>query len=1091
MSDKLHPSSIDYLLKAILQEKFLKKEIFGIPLLFFNDEPLKPALTKVFNRNLEVPLGVAAGPHTQLSQNIVTAWLCGARYIELKTVQTLDELELPKPCIDMQDEGYNCEWSQELKIEQTFHQYLDAWILIHVLNYELNKSKSLTGTIFNMSVGYDYKGILNENVQWFFNKMKHCPNELQEKRERLKSIYPKIEDIIIPASLSDNITLSTMHGCPPNEVEKIANYLMVEQGLHTYVKLNPTLLGPTELRKILNDTGNFDTIVPDEAFEHDIKWADAVDMIKRLNKVAFEREVEFGLKLTNTLESKNHKQAFPDGVEMMYMSGRALHPIAVSLANKLQNQFNGRLNLSFSGGADAFNFPDLIAAGFKTVTVSTDLLKPGGYTRLFQYKENLISKMEASNSGTVEQFILSNHPGATNTSQAALINLNHYSKKVLHEPRYKKVGFEQPNIKGKRPLDFFDCVAAPCIDNCATHQNIPDYLYFTATNNFNKALQTILETNPMPSVTGNICDHLCQLRCTRVNYDDPLQIREIKRFVEENHTLEPPKTKPDNGIKVAIIGAGPSGLSAAYYLRLNGFLVNIFEEKERGGGMVSSVLPEFRLPDKKIDRDIARIEKMGVAVHYSSKVNGVLFKQLQKDNQYIYIATGAKLSAQLNIPGSQLKGVLDPLLFLEQVKLKKIDFNGKNVAIIGGGNTAMDTARVARRLCGDQGKVTIIYRRRIKDMPADLGEIKAVMNEDMEILEKLQPLEIVGDQNKVNGLKVGKVELIAQKAGRPKPQLIPGTEEVIPFDTIIPAVGQEVLIDFMNEDEFNPHPNSFELKTKNIFTGGDAMRGASTAIKAIADGRKIAETIIKRAGMEREPITKSQKGLSYLELMHLRARKKLAVKNGEHLLGQPLSFAPVSKTLDKGSAMEEAKRCLQCDLICNVCVSVCPNRANYGYRTQPRVFQLKKAVLKNNKVVIQPDKPFEVKQEHQIINIADYCNECGNCDTFCPTAEAPYKNKPKFYLSAKSFNEVSEGFLFSRLPGKDILIQKEQGGIRTIEKQSDKWVYETDHVKAHFSNDDFELEHAEFKVPCAQQAYFTVAAEMRVLYEAAQKLIPA
>ena len=389
MTDKFFPISIKQLLQIVLKEYDQNNSIFGIPEeLFFNSTKTNHFKQTQFNQTIDSPLGVAAGPHSQMAQNIIAAWLMGARYIELKTIQTLDELEIAKPCIDMQDEGYNCEWSQELKIRESFNEYLNAWIIIHLLNHKFGFGDKIN-TIFNMSVGYNLEGILKDNVQWFFEKMYNCSAELKERVEEIKNIYPEIESIHIPTQISDNITLSTMHGCPANEIEDIAKYLLEEKNLHTYVKLNPTLLGPELLRKILNENSNFKTNVPDIAFEHDLKYPDALLIIRSLLDTAKKKNLHFGLKLTNTLESVNIKNVFGKDVDMMYMSGRSLHPISINVAKKLQNEFKGKLQLSFSAGADAFNVSDILNCGFKTVTVSSDLLKPGGYMRFNQYFEEL------------------------------------------------------------------------------------------------------------------------------------------------------------------------------------------------------------------------------------------------------------------------------------------------------------------------------------------------------------------------------------------------------------------------------------------------------------------------------------------------------------------------------------------------------------------------------------------------------------------------------------------------------------------------------------------------------------------------------
>ncbi|HSH50154.1 MAG TPA: hypothetical protein VK982_00365, partial [Bacteroidales bacterium] len=428
MSDHFSPITLKHLLQIILYEFETEKNIFGIPEeLFFNPTKNIHLQNTQFNQQIDSPIGVAAGPHTQMAQNIVAAWLMGARYIELKTIQTLDELDIAKPCIDMQDEGYNCEWSQELKIEQSFNEYLNAWIIIHILNHKFGWKKNVA-TLFNMSIGYNLEGILKENVQWFFKKMNNCSYELKEKKEQLKSIYPEIDFIKIPSQISNNITLSTMHGCPANEIEDIASYLLTEKKLHTFVKLNPTLLGAKDLRTILNEKLKFKTVVPDIAFEHDLKYDDAVNIIQSLINTAQQEKLSFGLKLTNTLETKNFKSVFADDVEMMYMSGRALHPVSIHVAKKLQNQFNGALQLSFSGGAHAFNVSEILSCGYKTITVSSDLLKPGGYMRLKQYFDEL-----------------DNLNFQTITKDIALKNLNRYADKVLESDFYQRDTIQEPS----------------------------------------------------------------------------------------------------------------------------------------------------------------------------------------------------------------------------------------------------------------------------------------------------------------------------------------------------------------------------------------------------------------------------------------------------------------------------------------------------------------------------------------------------------------------------------------------------------------------------------------------------------------------
>ena len=233
MSDKLTCCPIDKLLRWILAEE-KEDRVFGICKdLFF--APGKHDVFKMtrYGQGLETPIGVAAGPHTQMAQNIIAAWLTGARYIELKTVQTLDELDVSKPCIDMQDEGYNCEWSQELSLDQSFNEYLNAWIILHILKDKYGWGDPNTaGFIFNMSIGYSLEGILKPNVQAFLDKMTDCRAEKAAKIKSLAEIYPRVKDIQISDLISNTITISTMHGCPPDEVERIGRYFMEERRLH-------------------------------------------------------------------------------------------------------------------------------------------------------------------------------------------------------------------------------------------------------------------------------------------------------------------------------------------------------------------------------------------------------------------------------------------------------------------------------------------------------------------------------------------------------------------------------------------------------------------------------------------------------------------------------------------------------------------------------------------------------------------------------------------------------------------------------------------------------------------------------------------
>jgi len=1109
LSDKFTPVPFPQLTRLVLGE-IKHQRLFGIPgSLFYFPRSSDPFGMNRYGKRLITPIGVASGPHTQLTLNIVAAWLCGARYVELKTIQTLDELTVSKPCIDMQDEGYNCEWSQELKVEQSFHEYLNAWILIHILHREL-AFHGPVGTLFNMSVGYNLDGILQEKVQGFFKRMQDCTIELEAAKDSIRNIYPGIDDIEIPSCISNHVTLSTMHGCPPHEIEKIGRYLLLEKKLHTTIKLNPTLLGPDELRGLLNGKLGFSTQVPDSAFDHDLKYPDALKIIESLISAAGPTGLQCGVKLTNTLETVNHKTIFSQQEKMMYMSGRALHPVSINLAKKLQNDFSGMLDISFSGGVDCFNIADVLACGLKPVTFCSDLLKPGGYGRLWQTLDHLRKRFSALNAGSPDEFIiLSSGDNKLRLHEASRVNLTRYSAQVADNPSYHKQGFSDPDIKTKRPLSWFDCIHAPCKDTCPTNQDIPGYMYRTAYRDFLGAFDTIFKTNPFPSVTGMICDHPCQIKCTRINYDEPLHIRDIKRFIAEkshesavHHPEKKGKTSPK--LKAAIIGAGPAGLSCAWFLNLAGFEVHVFEQKKITGGMVSAAIPSFRLTGQAIERDIQRILNAGIVVHDNFSVNQTNFGKIRKEHNLVFIAAGAQSSILLDIEGILSPGVLDPLAFLFAVKNEKIPVIGHHIVIIGGGNTAMDAARTASRLVGPSGKVTIAYRRTRREMPADKGEIKAVQEEGIEIVELVNPEKVKTRNDRVTGLLCSRNTLVTKekvkggKDNRPKPVKVDGSEFEIPCDTIIPAIGQKLYIDFLEEDMVRPQPGSYKTQLDHVYIGGDAMRGASTAINAIADGRKAAIEIVSDFGGQmtgKKPENqafypddkgnqpdKDSKEIGYAELIHKKAIRAFGPHPIELPLDQRKNFNLVMSTFSDTEAREEASRCLYCDELCNICVTVCPNLANFCYPVEPVCYHLQKAVRKQDgSIGLEDDNDFRIDQPYQVLNIRDLCNECGNCVTFCPSSGRPYMDKPGLSLSIASFNRENEGFLISHLPERDILIYKEKEQVKTLYLQNGKYYFETGQVKAVLDEITFRLIEVNFLVPCVKEYHFTFAAEMSII----------
>ena len=1032
-SDRFYLTSLETHLQWILGD-LAKGEIYGIPeKLFFRPKKNDPFRLMRYGQLLETPIGVAAGPQTQLVQNIVAAWLTGSRYLELKTIQVLDELEVTKPCIDMADEGYNCEWSQELKLDQSFDEYLNAFIVLYILKDKLKIGEAdEAGFIFNMSAGYNLEGIKSPSVGRFFDRMINCEAELKAKIEQAAKVYPNVRNLHIPAQISNNLTVSTMHGCPPDEVEKIGAYFIEERKFHTTIKLNPTLLGPEQLRDILNNKLGYQTWVPDEAFGHDLKYSDGVALIKSLREKAKKAKVDFALKLTNTLETQNERQNLPKNEGMVYMSGRSLHAVSTNVVAKLQKEFQGEIAVSFSAGADYANIGKLLATGVKPVTISSDALRPGGYGRLSQYLEVLAEEMAAAKAKNLDEFIMAK-AAERDVRKAALKNLTAYAEEVLSDPRYKKESYYFPDgVKTKRSLPRFDCAAAPCLETCPASQDIPRYLNFTARGDFEKAYQTVVATNPFPNIQGLVCDHQCQLKCTRLNYDAPLKIRDIKRFLAQNHQGGTgAKAGSPNGLSVAIIGAGPSGLSAAYYLTIAGFKVDLFEAKAKAGGMAADAIPSFRLDDGSLKKDIDNILSLGVNLQLNHPVNNSELAALQQSHDFVYLAVGAQNNSKLGIPGEDAEGVLNQLKFLSLVRENKAPDLGKKVLVLGAGNSAMDVARASRRLVKD-GEVTIVYRRTKREMPADPDEVREALEEGVKLIELAAPEKVLVKDGKAYGLEVAKMKLgEVDASGRARPVKVEGENFQLTADSIIVAIGQELRHDAFSGD-LKMDTKTGATPVAKLYTGGDAGRGAGSLIQAIADGRLVAESIMAAAN-KTAPWPQAPAEDRILDKAALRVRQARRGYGPEMAHKAPadrLDFQMYTTTFTAEEAQAEAARCLQCDLICNVCTTVCPNRANLALPGLQLSYPCQKAVAVGSDIKVETLAEKTLRQAYQIVNLADFCNECGNCQAFCPTSGAPYLDKFRVHLSQASFDSNPEGaFLVSKN-----LMEMKHGGEKAILK---------------------------------------------------------
>ncbi len=581
--------------------------------------------------------------------------------------------------------------------------------------------------------------------------------------------------------------------------------------------------------------------------------------------------------------------------------------------------------------------------------------------------------------------------------------------------------------------------------------------------------------NPFPNVLGVACDHLCQTKCTRINYEEALKIKEVKRFVAEKGFEADISIAKPNGRKVAIIGAGPSGLSCAYFLRMDGFEIDIFETKSIPGGMVSEAIPEFRLKMESLHKDIQRIENLGVKIHYNSKVDGELFTRLRSEYNSVYIAAGAQRFKTFQLEGEKATGVLNAFEFLKNTKLGKQTNLGKNIIIIGGGNTAMDVARTAKRIAQPGSTVKVLYRRTRNEMPADVDEIKALLSEGIELRELLAPEKLVMSGNRISSVICSKMKLVKSSTdSRLTPVKIEGEFVEFPVNSLIPALGQEIDIDFVNPRELEIVKGSYETKIPGVFVGGDAMRGAATIVKAVGDGRKAAIQIAAKAGivLPSEKLS-SDKNMSHNDFI---VRKSKRVKIDASIAGDHPQF-------NAESAIQEASRCLQCGDVCSVCVTVCPNRANNYYLTDAADIPVWKVKFNGNVTSFEIERHLKIQQKYQVLNVADFCNECGNCTTFCPTKGSPFSDKPRFCLTEKSFNQTENGFYFQNESDTVTLLHRSGEAVSKLSKTAQAYLFSNNEVTISFDKTGFQITRVELHLENTNEVVLQKAAEMKVLLD--------
>lgn len=641
------------------------------------------------------------------------------------------------------------------------------------------------------------------------------------------------------------------------------------------------------------------------------------------------------------------------------MSGRALYPLSINVAALLSRHFKGQLPISYSGGASQYNIADIYATGIQPITMATDLLKPGGYLRL----------------AACARLLNAHAPRTIDVDK-----LNALADAAL------EADWAQKGWKGKEEIDvgealpLTDCYVAPCVTACAIKQDIPEYLRLAGEGRYEEALALIYQRNALPSITGHICDHQCQYNCTRMDYDNALNIRKIKKIVREKGWEGYRKRwhKPaGSGSKhpVAVIGAGPAGLAAGYFLARAGHQVTLFEREADAGGVAKNIVPRFRIPAELLQQDIDFIADHGVKFVYGCGPNLTIESLQRQGFHYVCIGIGATKSNRLQLAGDN-SAVWHAFDFLREFNQGNARLKG-HVAVIGAGNTAMDCARAAFRLPG-VSNVTIIYRRERDDMPAWPEEIAEAEAEGVQFMTLVNPERYDRD---------GTLLLRVMKAGEPgsdgrRRPLATEQTRTLQIDALITATGEypddEALRRLglpVEAGQLPPvDPNTLETRLENVFLIGDVQSGPASIVAAIGGARKACDAILAK-----ENIATAQPGYPLnTDPLDIYARKgRIAI----HQIG---SEAP------DAFARQEAARCLSCNYVCSKCVDVCPNRANVaiavpGYQSR-----------------------------HQILHLDALCNECGNCAQFCPWRGKPYKDKLTVFSLQQDFdNSTNPGFLLN------------------------------------------------------------------------------
>ena len=517
---------------------------------------------------------------------------------------------------------------------------------------------------------------------------------------------------------------------------------------------------------------------------------------------------------------------------------------------------------------------------------------------------------------------------------------------------------------------------APCGITCPAGINVQGYVQLIEQGKYQEAIQLIMERLPLSGVLGRVCPHPCESQCRRSEVDEAIAIRDLKRFAADRVDLEslPLPEIEDRPEKVAVVGSGPAGLTVAYYLRLKGYQITMFESLPVLGGMLRVGIPDYRLPPKVLDQEINHIIRMGVEVRTNTRFgSGVTLQDLEKEGfSAVFLGIGAHGSLNLGIPGEETaRGVIDAVGFLRDVNLGNPVDVGNQVVVIGGGNVAIDAARVAKRL--GAATVTVAYRRSEAEMPAYEEEIEGAKEESIQLSHLIAPVRIIEQDGRVTGIECIRTELgPPDESGRPRPVPVEGSEFIISCDTVIPAIGQttdrswtekEPDLKWSRRNTITVDPNTMQTSIPHVFASGDTVTGPASVIEAVASGHKAVEAIhryvngVDLARYAEELANEVIPGQDWQEIPEKPYREARAQNQFRDATERAKSFDEVNLGFSEEAARKETLRCLNCGVCseCMECVRVCePNAIDHNMKEEVLEVKVGSIILATGYDILDP-----------------------------------------------------------------------------------------------------------------------------------------